>query len=117
MRANGAFIDTRVDHAFVSAGCEPGKKLSDRADAANNAVPKVAIHPIGETRAESRESDDRAVVNFVDPHFVRKKTKQKGLRAFERIAFAGATIHPNPNRNSGADKHERDQHHWLNYQV
>src|SRR4029077_1848031 len=96
---------------------EASNKLSDYADATDESVPKIAIHPIGKPRENVGEYENGPIVNFVDPHFIFEKTKEHGLRALNWIRFRCTAVDPDADRYARAHKHERDNKHRLNQKM
>src|SRR5262249_50873791 len=120
--ADGRFIHSGVNAALVHIRCKYSKQLADRAEAAHQTVPKITIHPVGQTRARPGESDNRSRVQLIDPHLVCEESEQCGLCVLKWINFcssisillASFAIKPNAERDPTANEHERNEKHWLN---
>ena len=120
--AYGRFIDPSIDSALINSGGESSEELTNRAESAHQAIPEMAVHPIGQTRAHPTERDDRASIKLVDPHFIFEEPEQLGLREFERIGVGGTlsmlrtgfAIHPNTERNARPYKNQRKKECRLN---
>src|SRR6266487_1684191 len=121
-RGYGRFIDSSIDSALINARCKNSKELTDAAESAHQAIPKIAIHPVGKTRGDPTERDNGVIIKFVDPHFICEKPKQPGLRVFQRVDLSWAisiwgtsvAIHPETKADTRTNKHERNEEHWLN---
>jgi hypothetical protein len=96
--------------------------LANSAESADQTIPKIAIHPIGQTCSHPTERDDRARIKFVNPHLVCEEAKQCGLRVFERVDFswpitisnASLAVHPDAKPGAHSNKRERHEKHRLN---
>src|SRR5262249_3634369 len=112
--ANGRFIHSGIDTALVHIGCKYSKELADCAEAAHQTIPKITIHPVGQTRAGPRECDDRLRIQLIDPHLVCQEPEQHRLRILEWINFRGSisilrasiSIKPDAQRDPTANEHE-----------
>src|SRR4051794_26547085 len=119
--ANCRFIYAGVDAALVHTGCKHSKHLANRAEAAHQTVPEIAIHPVGKARARPRKSDDRPRIQFLDPHFVCEEPKQPRLGVLEWINFSGSistararlSIKQDAHRGSTSYQEERNEKHGL----
>src|SRR5258707_10128784 len=113
--AYGRLIDPSIDSALINRGGKSSEELTNRAESAHQAIPEMAVHPIGQTRAHPTERNDRASIELVDPHFIFEKPEQLGLREFERIGVGGTlsilrtgfSIHPKTQRNPRRYKKQR----------
>src|SRR6202011_376891 len=66
-RTGHGLIDAGVDAALVDAGAKSSEQLPESAESSHESVPDVPIHPVGNTRSGSAESDHRPFVKFVEP--------------------------------------------------
>src|SRR6476469_3750666 len=115
------FINSGIDTALVYIGCKYSKELADCGEAAHQTIPKITIHPVGQTRAGPCESDDRSRIQLIDPHLVCEEPEQRRLRVFEGINVRGSisilrpsfSIEPNAQADPGANEDERNEKHGL----
>src|SRR5439155_12575832 len=113
--ASRGLIDSSIYAALINTACKDSKKLADGAEAAHQAIPKIAIHPVGQTRAHPTARDDCVSIKFVDPHFVCEESKQCRLRILEWVNFSwaisilhtGFAIHPQTDADTRTDEDER----------
>src|SRR6266545_332906 len=73
--ASGGLIDSRIDAVLIDTGRKNSKELTDPAKSAHQAIPELAVHPVGQTRTHPTERDDRASIKFIDPHFILEESK------------------------------------------
>src|SRR5258707_4944390 len=109
--AYGRLIDPSIDSALINRGGKSSEELTNRAESAHQAIPEMAVHPIGQTRAHPTERNDRASIELVDPHFIFEKPEQLGLREFERIGVGGK----HSNLRTGLAKHPHSELDTLRY--
>src|SRR2546423_1384882 len=108
-RSRRGVINPGIDGVVVKTFTQHAKGLTYSGEQVDQAVPKITVHKIGQTRDYSTESDEGVFVELVDPHFVAEKSKQAGAGARQRISFAGIAIHLPAKPNARRDENERQK--------
>src|SRR5437588_2716951 len=116
-RTKHAFINARVNAAFVHAGKKAAEERAYFANGADESIPDETIEPARKERGCFAQRDDGVGVKLVDPHLVFEEAEQSGLGSLERVGLAGATINQNPEADSARHERQGDKQHGLNKQA
>src|SRR2546423_976399 len=91
--SGSTFIHPRIDATFVETFGQDGQYLADAGDQTDEAIPDVTIHPVGEVRRQSGQSDDCVGVQFIEPHSISEESEYCGLRSLQRVSVRDIAIH------------------------
>src|SRR5436305_2968816 len=100
-------VDSGVNTGFVKTPRQKSGKLTERSNRPNEAIPNITIHPVAQLCQGSGQTDNRTVIQLIEPELVLQKTKKAGLRRFHRVGLASVAIQQDSEANSAGNKHER----------